>query len=139
MKFQDVLNEKYKTAFKHGHGDSVLEVWESPFSSNDMRDLKKLTGIIRVGVIDGPSPKMMMWDGRVMVHDPMAKKLKVKWDFGFVYYVKDGTVVSDWGYEWKHNIKDQDKILKMIKKGFPKVKEIPMWNKKTDVDTVVKL
>ena len=85
MKFNVVLNEKFKTGLEIG--SNYVEVFEEP-SKKEFTDLIHSSdyGAVRFGLTNTKKPKIYAWDSNLATHHQILKHPKgVKFDVGFIF------------------------------------------------------
>lgn len=125
MRFNDLLNEKYKdSAYMHG---TLVELFVNP-SKKELRDIIKVDkyNTMRIGMSDKRKPVLYAWVGNTY-HFEIEQQFNIKFDFGFVYTPGNPVFPFTWdnvtGRDWK-KMKNKEAMIKEIKKKFPKAKVI---------------
>ena len=131
------IDEKFKDAFKH-QGE-VVEVFEDPSTSEIQNILKNSRfKTVRGGITDSKKPKLFVWDGGLATHHDVLDKKIAKFQFGFqTDQLQKTKLESDWGADW-NNTKNQDAILKRIKKAFTSHKKLSIWDHVITIDVPLK-
>ena len=116
MKFKDLINERFNTAFHH-HGN-YFEVYENPTKGEikNLIDDTVMDGSLRIGVEDKKNPTVYVWDAEC-THRDIKSKTNIVFDIGFVYRPHDSEIIKTYSLlsdDWYRKVKNKKEIIKSI-------------------------